>query len=97
MYSKPKNAAKENAKGAVAGGKKGGPKPAATVNGDKKGKPKQKSGRAGKAKPKTTEELDAEMQDYFGGDNAANGAAAPNGAAQPAAATADTGMEDEVL
>ncbi|WPH04587.1 Hypothetical protein R9X50_00747900 [Acrodontium crateriforme] len=97
--TKPKNAAKENEK---AGVKKNGPKAVGTANGDNKGKQKKKSGRAGRPKPKTAEELDAEMQDYFGGDSGAtNGAPAANGAgaAQPAAApaTADTGMEDEVL
>ncbi|KJY01958.1 RNA annealing protein [Zymoseptoria brevis] len=87
--SKPKNAAKPNgketaaAKGAAAGVAKGG----------RAGK---KAGRVNKPK-KTAEELDAEMQDYFGGDS--NGAAT-NGTAQPAATAAtngDTGMVDEVL
>jgi len=57
---------------------------------------------AGRGKPKTAEELDAEMVDYFGTD-AGNGTAAAstdataNGAAQPAAANGDTGMDDEIL
>ena len=55
-----------------------------------------KSGRAGRPKKKTAEELDAEMMDYFGGDSGAT-----NGAVQPAAAAAtnggDTGMVDEVM
>ncbi|KAI9795404.1 MAG: hypothetical protein M1833_007192 [Piccolia ochrophora] len=53
---------------------------------------------AGRAKPKTADELDAEMADYFDA-TATNGAAttAANGAAPAAAATADAGMEDEIL
>ncbi|EME78582.1 uncharacterized protein MYCFIDRAFT_212424 [Pseudocercospora fijiensis CIRAD86] len=85
--SQPKNAAKEK--------KKDAPKAATNgaAAGSKAGKKKAKSGRAGRPKPKTTEELDAEMQDYFG-----SGEAAPaNGTAQPAATNGgDTGM-DEVL
>ncbi|KXT08735.1 hypothetical protein AC579_7082 [Pseudocercospora musae] len=87
VSGQPKNAAKDKKKEA----------PKAATNGagpaSKAGKKKAKSGRAGRPKPKTTEELDAEMQDYFG-----SGEAAPaNGAAQPAATNGgDTGM-DEVL
>lgn len=87
-FSQPKNAAKEKKKEA----------PKAAANGaapaGKAGKKKAKSGRAGRPKAKTAEELDAEMQDYFG-----SGEAAPaDGTAAPAAATngGDTGM-DEVL
>lgn len=51
-------------------------------------------------KPKTAEELDAEMTDYFAGNNANSGttigvtAAAVNGGGQPAANTEDLGMEE---
>ncbi|KAI9832260.1 MAG: hypothetical protein M1819_004438 [Sarea resinae] len=53
-----------------------------------------------RAKPKTAEELDAEMADYFEtGVTGAEGApAATNGAAQPAVTNGgDTGMDDEIL
>ncbi|KAI9703792.1 MAG: hypothetical protein M1836_007562 [Candelina mexicana] len=63
-------------------------------------------GRVGRGKPKTAEELDAEMVDYFDA-NAANGTAAAggdaaattNGATQPATTNGggDTGMDDEIL
>ncbi len=70
--------------------------PIATTNGAAQGgkaERPRKSGRAGRPKKKTAAELDAEMQDYFGGD-----APAANGATQPAAAAnGDTGMVDEVL
>ena len=58
----------------------------------------------GRGKPKSAQELDAEMTDYF--DDGANGATggesnqAPvmNGATQPATATGgDTAMDDEIL
>ena len=54
-----------------------------------------------RAKPKTAEELDAEMTDYFnnnGGTAASTevSAAAVNGGAQPAANTEDLGMTDEI-
>ncbi|GIZ41463.1 hypothetical protein CKM354_000476600 [Cercospora kikuchii] len=93
VTKQPKNAAKDKPKQA------GAAKGQAGANGataDKKKTKKAKSGRAGKPKAKTAEELDAEMQDYFGSGDA--GAAAANGTA-PAAATngADTGMVDEVM
>ncbi|KAG9996994.1 hypothetical protein KCU78_g17166, partial [Aureobasidium melanogenum] len=54
--------------------------------------------RAGRPKPKTVEELDAEMSEYFD-PNAAAPAANTNGAAAPAAApaTGDATMEDEIM
>jgi THO complex subunit 4 len=67
---------------------------AAKTNGAATGKNtrNKKSGRAGRPKKKTAEELDAEMVDYFGNDGA------PNGTTQQAAAPGgDTGMVDEVL
>lgn len=89
--SAPKNAARETQK---KNQKKEGPKPAA--NGEKKKEGAKKSGRAGRPKKKTAEELDAEMQDYFGGGEAP--AATTNGAAQPAAVTTNGGdAMDEVL
>jgi len=63
---------------------------------------KPKRGRnAGRPKPKTAEELDAEMTDYFGGNNA-NGAptattvadVTTNGVAEPAANVEDLGMDE---
>lgn len=44
---------------------------------------------AGRPKRKTADQLDAEMTDYFTG-----GTEAPNGTAAPAAAEADTGMDE---
>ena len=58
------------------------------------GATKKKAGRAGKPKAKTAEELDAEMQDYFGG-NETNGAAAP-AAPQAAPAVNDDANMDEI-
>lgn len=93
MCSKPKTAAQEKTKGAAKGQK-------ATANGaagaTKAAGNKKKTGRAGRPKAKTAEELDAEMQDYFGG-NEANGAAA-SAAAAPAAAPAisDDANMDEI-
>ena len=56
----------------------------------KSDRPARKSGRAGKPKKKTAEELDAEMVDYFGtGEGAAT-------AVQPVAAAIGGDM-DEVL
>lgn len=70
-----------------------------------KGRGRARGRNAGRGKPKTAEELDAEMQDYF--ESGAN-AAAPaeggdtamttnGGAVQPVANGGDTGMEDEIL
>ncbi|KAK6007524.1 hypothetical protein QM012_004338 [Aureobasidium pullulans] len=57
-----------------------------------------RKGRAGRPKPKTVEELDAEMSEYFD-PNAAAPAANTNGAPAPAAApaTGDATMEDEIM
>ena len=57
-----------------------------------------RKGRAGRPKPKTVEELDAEMSEYFD-PNAVAPAANTNGAAAPAAAptTGDATMEDEIM
>ena len=55
---------------------------------------------AGRAKPKTAEELDAEMQDYFDGGATGQTGDAPmetnGGAVQPVANGGDV-MEDEIL
>lgn len=51
---------------------------------------------AGRSKPKTADELDAEMADYFD-PSATNGAVtdgATNGATQPAATLEDAGMDE---
>lgn len=73
----------------------------ANANASAKPKPKKgkKSGSAGRPKRKTAEELDAEMQDYWGATEGVNGAAT-NGAAAPAVVAnvqADSGMVDEVM
>lgn len=99
IYSKPKNAAKEVTKGAVS---KNNAK-AATANGASKGpakarENKKKSGRAGRPAAKTAEELDAEMQDYFGSGEANRATVVTTNGAQAVATNGgDTGMEDEVL
>lgn len=92
--NKPKNAVKKDGKQAGAAKPKN---QAANTNGsagDKKAK-KEKSGRAGRAKAKTAEELDAEMQDYFGSGEGA--AASTNGAQAATTNGGDTGMVDEVM
>lgn len=93
--AKPKNAAQESKKGAAAKAAK----PAANgTEGTAKNarNNKKKSGRAGKPKPKTAEQLDAEMQDYFGGGEPNGAAPAANGTAQAAPATNDDAAMDEI-
>jgi THO complex subunit 4 len=79
------------------------PATAAKANTAKAGKGRKvvRKGRNARGRPKTTEELDADMEDYFQkdgkptaeGDTAmANG----SGAAQPVNGT-DTGMDDEIM
>lgn len=57
-----------------------------------KGAKGKKAGRASRPKKKTADELDAEMQDYFGGHSAP-----ANGTAQPAAATNGAEPVDQVM
>ena len=83
------------------------PKPAtSTKNGEgrTRGRRSARGRKTGRGKPKSVEELDAEMQDYY--ETGANGAIGEGdavmetngGAVQPAAATGgDAGMDDEVL
>lgn len=83
-------------------GAKAQPKPATAKPAAAKAGKKRRGRNANRAKPKTAEELDAEMQDYFDGSNpaAADGdiAMATNGGAVQAIANGgDTGMEDEVM
>ena len=66
----------------------------ATKAGGKKGKAVKAKGN-GRGRPKTADELDAEMTDYFG--PAANGTAGQSNAAVNGNATGDTGMEDEIM
>lgn len=66
------------------------------AKGRKAGRPKR--GKSNKPKPKTAEELDAEMTDYWGNNNAAapnnvDSAGAANGTA-PAATGEDLGMDE---
>jgi len=86
--NKPKAAAAPKPVNAAAGG--AGAK--AAGRGGRKGRA------AGRPKPKTVEELDAEMSEYFD-PNAVAPAANTNGAAAPAAApaTGDATMEDEIM
>lgn len=71
---------------------------AARGSGGRRGRGRGGRGNGGR-KPKTAEELDAEMVDYFdapaGGDAA--GASTTNGTAPAPAAGGDTGMEDEIM
>ncbi|KAL8716466.1 MAG: hypothetical protein Q9225_006218 [Loekoesia sp. 1 TL-2023] len=87
-----------------------GPKPAtvaksatdgaATRGGRGRGRGGRRGRNAGRGKPKTADELDAEMVDYFDPSNtngAAQGtdaAAVTNGTAQPAANIEDAGMDE---
>ncbi len=85
---------------------KGQPKPASSTRSSAKGTTREGRGRgvrrgrnAGRAKPKTADELDAEMVDYFGatGTNGAAGTdgAFVNGVTQPATnGDQDLGMEE---
>ncbi|KAI5206051.1 hypothetical protein E4T39_02655 [Aureobasidium subglaciale] len=79
-----------------------GPKPAAAAAGGatKAAGRGARKARAGRPKPKTVEELDAEMSEYFD-PNAAAPAANNNGAPAPAPtaapATGDATMEDEIM
>lgn len=84
-FSQPKSVVKEEQKKK----QKEAPGKATTNGAGKTARPK-KAARAGRPKKKTAEELDAEMQDYFGGGEAP----ATNGA--PAANGGDTGMEEVV-
>lgn len=69
---------------------------AGTARGGRKGRGRGNTGR----KPKTAEELDAEMVDYFepGAAAPASGEATTNGTTSTAvAAGGDAGMEDEIM
>jgi len=83
---KPKAVAKSAAKPAAVRGRAG-------TRGGKRG------GRAGsgRGKPKTAEELDQEMADYFGGDVNPSGNAVPVATSTAATNGGDVGMEDTVL
>ena len=72
------------------------PKSATAVKGSEKAKKadKKKRNKSNRPKPKTIEELDAEMTDYMGGGPVAAGATQSNGAAQSAAANEDMGMDE---
>jgi THO complex subunit 4 len=61
------------------------------------GKGEASAGRVGRPKPKTTEELDAEMADYFVNGAGSDAALANGGAVHPAAAGGDVGMEEDVV
>lgn len=78
-----------------------------TTNNATRGRGRGRGGRArgrnaGRGKPKTADELDAEMNDYFDAPATTDAAATTNGAtasaaAPAAAAGADAGMEDEIM
>ena len=80
-------------KGTMNGSNKGG-RVAGRANETKRGR------NANRPKPKTTQELDAEMTDYWGGNTNPNGAATAvaggttTGAAEPAANGEDLGMDE---
>lgn len=74
-------------------------KTTATEKGSRRGKgPARPRGRnAGRGKPKTVEELDAEMVDYFSTDAPpAEGTAPINGTVPQVSANQDVGMADEI-
>lgn len=60
---------------------------------------RNRKGRAGRPKPKSVEELDAEMSEYFvpSGNNDAAATTTTNGAAAPAAAPALDATMDEIM
>lgn len=61
------------------------------------GKGEAGAGRVGRPKPKTTEELDAEMADYFVNGAGSDAALANGGAVQPTAGGGDVGMEEDIV
>ncbi|KAJ5479515.1 hypothetical protein N7530_005024 [Penicillium desertorum] len=73
-------------------------KKTATDKGSRRGKgPRSRGRNAGRGKPKTVEELDAEMVDYFTNDAPPAEATAPvNGNVPQASANQDIGMADEI-
>lgn len=84
------------------------PKPATAAKNadDKKGAGRGRGGRARgpggrksntRNKPKTAEELDQEMTDYWATTSGDAAMATNGGAVQPTAANGDTGMEDEIM
>jgi THO complex subunit 4 len=89
---KPKAVAKPAAKPAAARGRAG------TRGGKRGGRAGSGSGSgSGRGKPKTAEELDQEMADYFGGDVNPSGNAVPVATSTAATNGGDVGMEDTVL
>jgi len=89
--SQPKNAAKAQPKPATAA-------KANDRKGSTRGRGKTARGRnAGRGKPKTADELDAEMADYFDSSAGNGDAMVTNGGAVQAPTGGDTGMEDEIL
>jgi len=102
--AQPKHANKDKPKPAnadKAGTAAGAAKGAGRKRGERGGRG---TGRVARGKPKSAEELDAEMADYWGGgeNGPANGGDAPmanGGAVQPAVAATngDTGMDDDVI
>jgi len=90
----------------VAANPKAQPKSATAVKKDTKdgakgraGKPGRKRARTARPKAKTAEELDAEMTDYWGGNNpsavgAPAEAVATNGTTAPAVTTGDDAMDE---
>lgn len=103
-YGKPQQSQKSAPLTKTSANPKAQPKSAtakkATDNKNAKGKPgKQRKARPATRKPKTAEELDAEMTDYWGGNGTANGAttevvAAASTLGATAATGDDMGMEE---
>jgi THO complex subunit 4 len=81
----------KNARGGVQPGKNGVRKPQQTQNGKAQQRP-----RSSRPAPKTMEELDSEMADYFVNVPETDAAGGDAAAAPPAAAVADDAMEDEI-
>lgn len=106
-YANPKSSRKSDPLTKTSANPKAQPKSATAVKKDSKdgakgraGKPARKrAARSARPKPKNAEELDAEMTDYWGGNNpsavsAPAETAGVNGNAAPAAANADDAMDE---
>lgn len=107
-YAKPRSSGKSEPLTKTSANPKAQPKSATAtkkvvgkgaVKGRTAGKPeKPKRGKTSRPKPKTAEELDAEMTDYWGGNNPSavgtSNEIATNGAAPAANAGEDMGMEE---
>jgi len=105
-YANPKSSRRSEPLTQTSANPKAQPKSATAVKKDTKdgakgraGKPGRKRARTARPKAKTAEELDAEMTDYWGGNNpsavgAPAEAVATNGTTAPAVTTGDDAMDE---